>query len=349
MAKGGGTKGGIWKCPFQPEKPLKKPENTLIFEVKCDPPRNPFIDVYRGPQGVLGSFGPKCQKKAEWQNSVFSTCHGASLTQRVTFNTTKYFQMWESDLNAVTWCQNDPQWVVRWPQSQKKIIDEWLMQGDIDDALTILQVSREIQRILSDSPAKCAKTPATCLWRLRWEPWSCKVMLKDSICNRKWTNIKDQLTFSQLVNSIHHCFCDYPQGNNSSGLNVAIPLWVLWSSVSKMQGRQERERVGTDASCLNGQPGRSNGKHKAWSLGLRTEKQMFLSIVCSHGVQGRFCHGLLKQSSRHALMCKVWFVWVLLISMSVFPLHAFSHYSDGYERAEWFTNFVSQRLTQLNQ
>ena len=34
MAKGGGTKGGIWKCPFQPEKPWKPPENTLIFEVK---------------------------------------------------------------------------------------------------------------------------------------------------------------------------------------------------------------------------------------------------------------------------------------------------------------------------
>ena len=150
------------------------------------------------------------------------------------------------------------------------------MQGDIDDALTTLQVTREIQRILGGSPAKCAKTPATCLWRLRREPWSCKMMLKVNTCNRQWTNIKDQLTFSQFVNSIRHCvFATIRRAISSSGLNVAIPFWVLWFSVSNMQGRQERERVGTDARCLNGQPGRSNGKHNIWFLGLRTEKQMF--------------------------------------------------------------------------
>ena len=38
-------------------------------------------------------------------------------------------------------------------------------------------------------------------------------MLKDSMCNRKGTNIKDQETFFQFVNSMCQCFCDYPQGN----------------------------------------------------------------------------------------------------------------------------------------
>ena len=34
MAKGGGTKGGFKKCPFQPEKSLKTPENAQLLQSK---------------------------------------------------------------------------------------------------------------------------------------------------------------------------------------------------------------------------------------------------------------------------------------------------------------------------
>ena len=52
-----------------------------------------LLTCTEAPRGVLGSFGPKCQKKGRMAEQCFSTCHGASLTQRVTLNTTKYFQM----------------------------------------------------------------------------------------------------------------------------------------------------------------------------------------------------------------------------------------------------------------